>query len=140
MTKVAFEHRSRHWRLIHNPFPATLHPGSCLDVVIRYKATQCEPAPCELVIERDDPQHPRREVEVIAWTLCCCKKCCTECRCGCECGEHHRECCQDHHRECCGEHEKRKEHGEGHGEHHHGEHHHEEHHHGEHAEADEDDE
>ena len=153
VTKVAFEHRSRHWRLIHNPFPATLHPGSCLDVVIRYKATQSEPAPCELVIESDDPHTPKREVEVIAWTLCCCKKCCTECRCGCECGEHHRECCQDHHRECCGERERRKgreEHEEGHGEHHHGEHHHgehhheehhhEEHHHGEHSEADEDDE
>ena len=27
VTKVAFEHKNRHWRLVHNPFPATLHPG-----------------------------------------------------------------------------------------------------------------
>ena len=45
VTKMAFEHRNRHWRLVHNPFPATLHPGSCLNVVIRYHATQKEPDP-----------------------------------------------------------------------------------------------
>ncbi len=40
VTSVAFKRKSRHWKLIHNPFPATLHPGSCLNVVIRYKATE----------------------------------------------------------------------------------------------------
>jgi hypothetical protein len=109
VTKVHFEHRNRHWRLVHNPFPATLHPGSCLDVVIRYKATQKEPRPCELVIVSDDPATPVREVEVIAWTLCCCKKCCKEC---CEvscCAAPHKECCEDHRRECCEE-ERHEEH------------------------------
>ena len=30
VTSVAFKRRNRHWKLINNPFPATLHPGSCL--------------------------------------------------------------------------------------------------------------
>src|SRR6266496_5905 len=38
VTSVAFKRKSRHWKLINNPFPATLHPGSCLSVLIRYKA------------------------------------------------------------------------------------------------------
>ncbi len=80
VTKVAFERENRHWRLVHNPFPATLHPGSCLNVTIRYKATQKEPRPCEVVITSDDPVTPVREVDVIAWTRCCCKECCEECR------------------------------------------------------------
>ena len=103
VSKVAFEHESRHWRLIHNPFPATLHPGSCLQLVIRYKATQREPHPCELVIASDDPGKPVREVEVVAWTRCCCKDCCEECRHGHHCEEHHKECCEDHRQECCDE-------------------------------------
>jgi hypothetical protein len=110
VTKVAFEHKNRHWRLVHNPFPATLHPGSCLNVVIRYKATQKEPRPCELAIASDDPVTPVREVEAIAWTLCCCKKCCEECCEGRCCGARHKECCEDHRRECCEERpEKRQE-------------------------------
>ena len=135
VTKVAFEHENRHWHLVHNPFPATLHPGSCLDVVIRYKATQREPHPSEVVIHSDDPLRPVVEVQAIAWTRCCCKKCCEECCEEHECGEHHQDCCEDHRRECCddrdeerGE-EKREEHSEpkhderreekSHGHHHH---------------------
>src|SRR4029077_14243750 len=68
VTKVAFEPENRHWTLVHNPFPNTLHPGSCLDVVIRYEATQKEPKPSELVITSDDPVILVREIEVIAWT------------------------------------------------------------------------
>jgi hypothetical protein len=34
---VAFKRKNRHWRLVNNPFPATLAPGSCLNVVVRYK-------------------------------------------------------------------------------------------------------
>jgi hypothetical protein len=114
VSKVHFERNNRHWKLVHNPFPATVHPGSCLDVVIRYKATQKEPRPCELVIVSDDPAKPVREVELIAWTLCCCKKCCKECREGRCCGARHNECCEDHCRECCQErpekhHEERRE-------------------------------
>ncbi|SRR5579871_121865 len=103
VTKVAFEHASHHWRLVHNPFPATLHPGSCLNVVIEYKATQREPRPCELVITSDDPVTPIREVEVIAWTRCCCKLCCERCREGRWCSCRHKACCEEHDRECCGE-------------------------------------
>jgi HYDIN/CFA65/VesB family protein len=116
VTKVDFKHRNRHWRLVHNPFPATLHPGSCLNVVIRYKATQREPRPCELAITSDDPLTPVREIEVIAWTLCCCKKCCEECCAGRCCGAHHKECCENHRRECCEE----DRHEEDDARHHHG--------------------
>lgn len=30
VSHVGFRHKRRHYRLINNPFPATLHPGSCL--------------------------------------------------------------------------------------------------------------
>jgi hypothetical protein len=112
VTKCGFEHKNRHWRLVHNPFPNTLHPGSCLNVVIRYHATECEPHFCELVIESDDPAKPKIEVEVVAWTLCCCQECCEKC---CEhrhCEDRHKECCQHHKRDCCGEH--REEHASEH--------------------------
>ena len=58
MTSVAFERKNPHWKLINNPFPAALHPGSCLSVVIRYKATEKCPICCELVITSDDPVTP----------------------------------------------------------------------------------
>jgi hypothetical protein len=109
VSKVAFEHENRHWRLVHNPFPATLHPGSCLDVVIRYKATQREPHSCEVVIHSDDPSRPVAEVHAIAWTRCCCRKCCEQCCKECECREHHREDCEDHRRECCDNQEERRQ-------------------------------
>lgn len=104
--KVALERRSRHWALEHNPFPATLHPGACLNVVIRYKATQAEPRPCELVIRSNDPECPVREVDVIAWTQCCCSECCDACREHRHCEEHHRRCCEEHHHTCCGNHRR----------------------------------
>ena len=125
VSEVAFKRRSRHWRLVHNPFPATLHPGSCLNVVLRYTARQSEPRPCELVIRSNDPEHPVREVEVIAWTRCCCRECCDACREHRHCEEHHESCCAEHHRHCC--------HERGHGERGHEERCHEEHRHGEHG-------
>jgi hypothetical protein len=134
VTKVAFEHENRHWKLVHNPFPATLHPGSCLNVTIRYHATQKEPRPpCELVIKSDDPVMPVREVEVIAWTRCCCKKCCEQCRAGCCCHEPHKESCDDHRHECCEHHDEERRDGRSDSdrrdshreEHHHREHDHE---------------
>ena len=67
--KVDFSRKRRHFRLIKNPFPATLHPGSCLGVVIEYRAS-CEPECCELVIESDDPQHPVKMRDVVAFTRC----------------------------------------------------------------------
>jgi len=108
VSKVAFKHKSRHWALVHNPFPATLHPGSCLNVTIRYKATQSEPRPCELVIRSDDPMMPVRKVEIIAWTRCCCQECCEACRDHRDCEERHKERCEEHHRRC---YEEREEQG-----------------------------
>jgi hypothetical protein len=55
-----FKRKSRQWRLIHNPFPAKLHPGSCLPVVIQYRATEKCSRACELVIESDDRRRPLR--------------------------------------------------------------------------------
>jgi hypothetical protein len=104
VTNCGFEHKNRHWRLVHNPFPNTLHPGSCLNVVIRYHAIECEPHCCELVIESDDPAKPKVEVEVVAWTLCCCRECCEKCCKHRHCEERHKECCKHHRRDCCGEH------------------------------------
>jgi photosystem II stability/assembly factor-like uncharacterized protein len=110
VAKVVFAHENRHWHLVHNPFPATLHRGSCLNVVIRYEATQRDPHPCRLVIISNDPHKPVTEIEVVAWTRCCCKKCCEDCCKGCCCREHRKECCEDHRRDCCGE--ERNEHRE----------------------------
>ena len=58
VTDVSFRRKNKHWKLINNPFPATLHPGSCLGLVIRYKATERYPRACELIITCDDPTEP----------------------------------------------------------------------------------
>jgi kumamolisin len=87
VTGVAFRHDNPHWKLINNPFPATLQPGSCLSVVVRYHATEKFPRSCDLVITSDDPATPVKILEVVAYTVWdeCCKaggdgKCyCTEC-------------------------------------------------------------
>jgi photosystem II stability/assembly factor-like uncharacterized protein len=69
VTSVHFRRRSRRWKLLNNPFPATLHPGSCLPVVIQYRAGEKCPRPCELVIESNDPVTPVKCVEVLAYTI-----------------------------------------------------------------------
>jgi photosystem II stability/assembly factor-like uncharacterized protein len=69
VTSVHFRHKSRRWKLLTNPFPATLHPGSCLPVVIQYRAGEKCARPCELVIESNDPVTPVRSVEVLAHTI-----------------------------------------------------------------------
>jgi hypothetical protein len=76
VASVAFSRKRRHFELIGNPFPATLHPGSCLQVVVAYHA-DCEPECCELVIHSDDPHEPVKMVDVVAYTRC-------EKKCGCE--------------------------------------------------------
>jgi hypothetical protein len=79
---VSFRHKNKHWKLINNPFPATLHPGSCLAVVIRYKATERYPRPCELIITSEDPSEPVKIIELLAatiWSDCGCNKCCDGC-------------------------------------------------------------
>ena len=69
VTSVEFRRRSRHWKLLHDPFPATLHPGSCLPVVLHYHATERCSRICELVIRSDDPETPEKIVEVAAYTI-----------------------------------------------------------------------
>jgi len=85
----------KHFRIINNPFPAHLQPGSCLDVVIQYHAVQRAGKPCELVIESDDPHEPVRRVDVIAWTDW---DCCEERE--CECRKEKRECCCECRKRC----------------------------------------
>jgi len=106
VSSVEFKRKSPYWKLVNNPFPATLRPGSCLGVVIRYKAAEKCPRACELVITSDDPSTPVRVLDVLAYTIwrengrkcsCDCNKgacggrisgpCCDECHddCGCEC-------------------------------------------------------
>jgi zinc metalloprotease ZmpB len=105
VTGVRFKRKSRHWTLLNNPFPATLHAGSCLSVVIRYKATEKCARSCELIIESDDPKTPVKTLEVLAYTIwdrCGCKDCCEGCRKG-GCEKSHTEgscrqgypCCDD---------------------------------------------
>jgi ASPM-SPD-2-Hydin domain-containing protein/HYDIN/CFA65/VesB family protein len=103
VTSVRFKRKSHHWKLLHNPFPATLHAGSCLDVVIRYKATEKCARSCELIIESDDPSTPVRTLEVLAYTIwepCGCKECCEDCRKGC-CDKHHTDHCCRQGYPCC---------------------------------------
>lgn len=92
VSSVAFKHNNPHWKLINNPFPATLHPGSSLNLVIRYKATQRIAWVEELVIKSDDPTDPVKVLEVRAWTIwddCKCKKSCEDpCRPCDPCGGH----------------------------------------------------
>ncbi len=103
VTSVAFKRKSHHWKLINNPFPATLHPGSCLGIVIRYKATERCPRACELVITSDDPVTPVKILDVMAYTIwkeCGCKQCCNDCRKG-SCEKRHTECCEGRDDDCC---------------------------------------
>jgi kumamolisin len=78
VSSVAFKRKSHHWKLINNPFPATVYPGSSLTVVILYKATEKCPRSCELVITSNDPITPIRTLEMLAYTIwddCGCEDC-----------------------------------------------------------------
>jgi zinc metalloprotease ZmpB len=104
VTGVRFKRKSSHWALLNNPFPATLYAGSCLNVVIRYKATEKCARSCELIIESDDPNTPVRALELLAYTIwdgCGCKDCCEGCRKGgCE-KSHSEACCRQGYPCCC---------------------------------------
>ncbi len=106
VTSVAFKRKNPHWKLINNPFPATLPPGACLGLVIRYKATEKCPIACELVITSDDPVTPVKTLDVMAYTVwdeCGCKHECDKCggrgcdKCGCKpsCEGAADDCCAD---------------------------------------------
>lgn len=69
VTSVAFKRNSKHWKLVNNPFPATLHPGACLSLLIRYHATEKCPKCCELMIKSDDPGTPVKTLDVMAYTI-----------------------------------------------------------------------
>jgi hypothetical protein len=66
---VAFKRASVHWKILNNPFPATLHAGACLGLTIRYKATEKYARCCELIIVSDDPSVPVRTLELLAYTV-----------------------------------------------------------------------
>jgi hypothetical protein len=106
VTHVAFKRKSPHWKLINSPFPAKLHPGSCLPLVIRYKATEKCPVACELVIHSDDPTHPIKTLDVMAytiWSACNCRNSnCEECKKGCGCEKSDSGCgCAGSADDCC---------------------------------------
>ncbi|MEU4195424.1 choice-of-anchor D domain-containing protein [Kribbella sp. NPDC026611] len=52
------DQRCLNFRILSNPFPAVVHPGSCLEVLLEYVPTCDNSACCELVIHSDDPVHP----------------------------------------------------------------------------------
>jgi len=87
---VRLRRRSRHWKLLNDPFPAKLHPGSCLPVVLQYHATERCSRICELVIESDDPKTPERIIEVSAYTI-------WDRGCGEDCDDCQRGGCERHH-------------------------------------------
>lgn len=94
VSSVDFSRETDHWRLVNSPFPATLQPGSCLDVLIRYKATEKCPRCVELLIHSDDPKMPVRRMDLMAYTVwphsrpegaaCGCGR---GCDCGCSCDD-----------------------------------------------------
>lgn len=56
--------RCSHFKLLNNPFPETLRPGSCMSVLIQF-TPHCETSRCcELVIESDDPSMPEKTLYV----------------------------------------------------------------------------
>ena len=57
-----------HLVLVRNPFPATLHPGAALDLVLQYTATGGSPCTRHLAVESDDPDHPKVVIDVSAST------------------------------------------------------------------------
>jgi hypothetical protein len=112
VTSVHFRRKSRHWKLLQNPFPASVHAGSCLSVVVQYRATERCSRICELVIESDDPAMPVKVLDLAAYTVwedCGCKEHCEDCRKGC-CEKHHEQCHQGYPCSCyLDEDEKEKE-------------------------------
>ncbi|MDT5132813.1 MAG: hypothetical protein QOE41_2124, partial [Mycobacterium sp.] len=55
-------------KLVRNPFPATLHDGASLDLVLQYTATGGSACTRHLVIHSDDPDHPVVTIDVSAMT------------------------------------------------------------------------
>jgi hypothetical protein len=68
VSSVAFNPPCNDFTLINNPFPATVSPDSCDDVVIRFTPTSAGPKTCTLVITSDDPDSPVVSEQVTANT------------------------------------------------------------------------
>ncbi len=98
VSHVGFKHKRRAYRLINDPFPATIRPGASLNIVVQYRAIEKVARACELVIHCDDPHDPVKHIELIAYTIW---DCCNECSCSCK--EPRKECCSKEHHEdpCC---------------------------------------
>lgn len=69
VSHVGLARPSQYWKLVNNPFPATLQPGGRLDVLIRYKAEEKCPRAQGLVIETDDPDRPEVTLDLLAYTV-----------------------------------------------------------------------
>lgn len=54
--------------LVNSPFPATVSPDSCLDVVVAFTPTSAGPKTCELTVDSDDPDTPNATLGVSADT------------------------------------------------------------------------
>jgi hypothetical protein len=54
--------------LINNPFPATVSPDSCLDLVVAFTPTSAGPKSCTLTIHSDDPDTPVETLDLTANT------------------------------------------------------------------------
>lgn len=87
--KVYLKGKHKHWKIVDNPFPATLAPGASLTVLLRYEATEKCPYPVRLIIKSNDPTRPKRKIRLRAytiWTECDCNRDhgCDACRSRCE--------------------------------------------------------
>lgn len=95
VSSVAFKRDSNYWKLVNNPFPATLQPGSCLSVLIRYLAKEKCPKSCELIIKSDDPNTPEKILDVMAYTVW------HDHGYHQECDDCHKGCCDKHTHQTC---------------------------------------
>lgn len=56
--KPGSNQRCLNFKILSNPFPVKVGPGSCLDLLIKYTPTCNNAACCELLIKTDDPDNP----------------------------------------------------------------------------------
>ncbi|MEO9134523.1 MAG: choice-of-anchor D domain-containing protein, partial [Jatrophihabitantaceae bacterium] len=105
--KVRLRRPSRYWRLLNNPFPATLHPGSSLSVVVQYRADEKCARITELVIKSNDPITPRRCLELVAYTVWDHGRCGDDCG-DCGRGETHPSRCHQGYPACCDDDDERR--------------------------------
>ncbi len=69
VSSVSFVPACPDFTLINNPFPATVSPNSCLNLVIQFTPTSAGPKSCNLVVTSDDPNTPSTSFTVTANTL-----------------------------------------------------------------------